>query len=62
MVGAEIYRKECNMSEESLRDAIIKLLDAYNSAEDDWEEEVDNLVESLEELVGYNSLQVEDEE
>jgi len=50
------------MSEESLRDAIVKLLDAYNSAEDDWEEEVDNLVESLEELVGYNSLQVEVED
>jgi hypothetical protein len=47
------------MSEESLKKEIIKLLDIFYTAEDDFEEEVENLTDKLAELVGYNDLEEE---
>jgi predicted house-cleaning noncanonical NTP pyrophosphatase (MazG superfamily) len=42
------------MKKKELKNKIIELLDKYYSAEDDWEEEVADLVENLSNLVDYN--------
>jgi hypothetical protein len=41
------------MEEEILRIRIIKLLDKYFEGIDDWEEEVEDLVDGLVKLVNY---------
>ena len=41
------------MEEKALRTKIIKLLDKYFQGIDDWEEEVENLVDGLVELTNY---------
>jgi len=42
------------MKKKELKNKITKLLDKYYNSEDDWEEEVDDLVENLSNLVDYN--------
>jgi hypothetical protein len=48
--------------EENLKKGIIKLLDKYYDPDNtDWHDEVDNLVDELCELVGYNNSDEEKE-
>jgi len=48
-----IKKQEIKMEEKALRTKIIKLLDKYFQGIDDWEEEVENLVDGLVELTNY---------
>ena len=50
-----IIRKANIMSENSLKAEIIKLLDIFYTAEDDFEEEVMDLTDKLSKLVGYDA-------